>query len=209
MKAPFHALVFAAYAAIGCTAAAALDEASSAAAGPEAEAAGETPAWLNQRETRQLREGRGMGMGRVAAVNGYPGPMHVLRQAEELELSDEQREQTTALRERVHARSRELGERIIAAESRLGDVLAADAVDRDALRAALGEIADLRADLRAAHIEAHLDQADILTPEQRSRLADMGQAMQHGRQHGQRERHRHRRGMRGGEEAAGEDDGEG
>lgn len=196
MKAPIHALVIAAHAAIGCTAAAALEEASDAAAAPETEAAGETPAWLNQRETRQLREGRGMGMGRVAAVNGYPGPMHVLRQAEELELSDEQREQTSALRERVHARSRELGERIVAAESRLGDVLAADEVDRDALREALGEIADLRAELRAAHIEAHLDQADILTPEQREKIGEMEMGMHRGEGHGQRHRNREQRRQR-------------
>lgn len=196
MKAPIQALVIAAYAAIGCTAAAALEEASDAAAEPEAEAAGETPAWLNQREIRQLRDGRGMGMGRVAAVNGYPGPMHVLRQAEELELSDEQREQTSALRERIHARSRELGERILAAESRLGDVLAADAVDRDALREALGEIADLRAELRAAHIEAHLDQADILTADQLEKIGEMQVGMRRGEGHSQPHRNRDQRRQR-------------
>jgi Spy/CpxP family protein refolding chaperone len=201
MKLPFQVILIAAAAASTFTFADALEEASDAAGATEAEAeaATQTPAWLNQREVRQLREGRGMGMGRVAVVNGYPGPMHVLRQAEALELSDEQREQTTGLRERVHAQSRQIGNRILAAETRLGEALAAADVDREALRKILDEIADLRADLRATHIEAHLDQAAILTPQQRSRMSELGAQMRPGHGEGRRQgRHQRQRERQGG-----------
>lgn len=162
----------------------------------------ETPEWINDREQRMLLEGRGMGAGRVAMAAGYPGPMHVLRQADELELTDEQRAQTSALRQRVHERSREIGAEIIAAEQRLGEVLASDPVDRDAMRRVLGEIADLHADRRAVHIEAHLDQAVLLDAEQREKMAEM-EMPSHGKRHRgggrqQRERRRMHRGDREG-----------
>ena len=70
------------------------------------------PPSLTPRDVRQLREGRGMGMGRVAGINGYPGPMHVLRQAEDLGLSEDQVAASESLRSRVHERSREIGERV-------------------------------------------------------------------------------------------------
>src|SRR6056297_2745241 len=34
---------------------------------------------MQAREFRNLQQGRGMGMGRAAETNGYPGPMHVLQ----------------------------------------------------------------------------------------------------------------------------------
>jgi len=164
---------------------------------PESAPAGEieAPEWINDREQRMLLEGRGMGAGRVAMAAGYPGPMHVLRQADALELTDEQRAQTSALRERVHARSREIGAEIIEAEQRLGELLASDPVDREAMHTVLGEIAELHADRRAVHIEAHLDQAVLLDAEQREKMAGMEMPSHGNRQHGERRQHRERRRM--------------
>lgn len=165
----------------------------------------EAPEWINDREQRMLLEGRGMGAGRVAMAAGYPGPMHVLRQADALELTDEQRAQTSALRQRVHERSREIGAEIIKAEQRLGEVLASDPVDREAMHTVLGKIADLHADRRAGHIEAHLDQAALLDAEQREKMAGMEMPSHGGRQHGERRQHRERRRMH--REQRGEGDG--
>lgn len=140
------------------------------------------PPSLTPRDIRQLREGRGMGLARVAGVNGYPGPMHVLRQVGELGLSEEQVADSEAIRNRVHQRSREIGERIIEAEARLNALFEAGSVDRDAMRGLVSEIAGLRAELRTVHLEAHLEQADILTEEQLEKVGETS--------HGKHRRHR-------------------
>ena len=46
---------------------------------------------LTEEEIASYREARGMGLARPADINGYPGPLHVLEQAEALGLSDDQR----------------------------------------------------------------------------------------------------------------------
>ena len=50
-------------------------------------------------------------------------------------------------------------------------VFASNQVTRERLAAQLDRIGALQAQLRAAHLEAHLEQARILTPEQTSRYA--------------------------------------
>jgi len=164
--------------------------ADSAVADAEADAGESAPASLSAREHRQLLAGRGMGAGRPAVAQGYPGPMHMLRQAEQLELDEDQIARTGALRQRVHSRSRELGRQIVDAEHELDALLAATPVDRDAMRETLGRIAKLRAEFRAVHLEAHLDQAAILTPTQ---LAAIETTPGHGRgnEHGMRGRGGH------------------
>src|SRR5215510_12326186 len=43
---------------------------------------------LSDEEIRDLLEARGMGLAKAAELNSYPGPLHVLQLANELELSD-------------------------------------------------------------------------------------------------------------------------
>jgi Spy/CpxP family protein refolding chaperone len=139
----------------------------------EAMSSDDSPASLNPREARMLREGRGMGMGRVAVRNGYPGPMHVLRNADALGLTEEQVGLSQSLRTRVHERAIELGQLILAAEAELDDLFETRPVDRVEMNAKLQEIAGLRAELRAVHLEAHLAQAEVLTPEQLEKMAQL------------------------------------
>jgi len=147
------------------------------------------PKSLSEKEVQQLLTGRGMGMGRPAAVQGYPGPMHVLRQAEALDLDNDQIARTGALRQRVQSASRDLGARIVEAEHELDRILGQAPVDREQMHAKLDQIADLRAELRAAHLETHLDQAELLTESQRSRMEPHsprgGQHHGEGRQQGE------------------------
>jgi Spy/CpxP family protein refolding chaperone len=159
----------------------------------------DSPASLNPREARMLREGRGMGMGRVAVRNGYPGPMHVLRNADALGLTEEQVGLSQSLRTRVHERAIELGQLILAAEAELDDLFEARPVDRVEMNAKLQEIAGLRAELRAVHLEAHLAQAEVLTPEQLEKMAQLEpMAGMETPEHGQRRGHGpHRQRMHG------------
>src|SRR5438876_506210 len=52
---------------------------------------------LSPEEIGQYLSGAGMGYAKPAELNGYPGPMHVLENADGLALTPEQRKQTTAL----------------------------------------------------------------------------------------------------------------
>jgi Spy/CpxP family protein refolding chaperone len=156
------------------------------ASGESAAGTDAAPLSLKPREARMLREGRGMGMGRVAMRNGYPGPMHVLRHAEALELTEEQVGRTQSLRTRMHERAIEIGQLILAAEAGLDDLFETRPVDRVEMNARLQEIAGLRAQLRAVHLEAHLAQAEVLTPEQLEKIA--GMEMREGRHGGEHDR---------------------
>ena len=49
---------------------------------------------LSEQQIADLRGGRGMGLALPAELNGYPGPSHVLENADALGLSAEQRECT-------------------------------------------------------------------------------------------------------------------
>ena len=121
---------------------------------------------LSDAEILSLRNGEGMGFARLAELNHYPGPRHVLELAEQLELSDEQLRQTEALFSDMHRSAVSTGAEIIEAERRLDARFAARDVDPDSLSDALTQLGALRARLRYIHLEAHLLQRDLLTEEQ-------------------------------------------
>lgn len=127
-------------------------------------------------EFRNLQQGRGMGMGRVAAVNGYPGPMHVLEHPEALELTDGQIERTRELVTRVKTRAPELGKQVVDAEKRLEAMIAEGSVNAARMDSLLLEIAELRAHLRSLHLTAHLDQAAVLTEAQLEKYNELRNA---------------------------------
>src|SRR6516162_8953269 len=58
---------------------------------------------LNDQQLSDLREGRGMGLALAAELNGYPGPLHVLELADQIELSGEQRERVRQLYDSMKA----------------------------------------------------------------------------------------------------------
>lgn len=126
---------------------------------------------LSSAEQAELLAGKGMGLAKAAELNGYPGPAHVLELAAELALSTEQRERTRALWQAMHARATRVGQQVIDAERELDVLFASRQVTRERLAAQLDRIGALQAQLRAVHLDAHLEQSLILTPEQASRYA--------------------------------------
>lgn len=121
---------------------------------------------LSKKEINSLRHGDGMGFAKLAELNHYPGPKHVLEIADELDLSASQRVQTETLYEEMQRDAVALGEQLLAAESRLDLEFEKRSVSPDSLRTALLEIGELRARLRYVHLEAHLQQKNVLSPEQ-------------------------------------------
>jgi len=107
-----------------------------------------------------------MGFARSAELNGYPGPAHVLELAADLVLSPEQVARTEALFVRMRTRAAELGRRLVDEERALERTFASRSVTPQSLEAALARIAGLRAEVRRVHLDAHLEQASLLSEPQ-------------------------------------------
>jgi hypothetical protein len=122
---------------------------------------------LSQEEVDDLLLGRGMGLARPAELNGYPGPRHVLDLADSLDLTAEQRGIVGQIFGDMNARAIELGGEVLAAERDLDAAFASGGVTEDALAPIVDRIADLRAELRAVHLRAHLATREVLTTHQR------------------------------------------
>ncbi|AGA33533.1 hypothetical protein TVNIR_1872 [Thioalkalivibrio nitratireducens DSM 14787] len=121
---------------------------------------------LSDQQIEDLMAGRGMSMALPAELNGYPGPVHTLELARELDLSAEQERQTRQLYAEMQHEARALGERLIAAEEVLDRLFRdGDATPENVLAAAL-EAARAQGELRATHLRYHLHMIDVLTPEQ-------------------------------------------
>jgi hypothetical protein len=121
---------------------------------------------LSAAEQADLLAGRGMGLAKAAELNGYPGPAHVLELAEPLALSAEQRQRTQALFDAMAARASSLGQSLIDAERELDRLFANREAEAGRVDAALARIGALQAQVRAAHLQAHIEQAGILEREQ-------------------------------------------
>jgi len=133
---------------------------------------------LSAAEVEALKAGDGAGAARAAELNGYPGPKHVIELADSLALSPEQRAGVEASRARMLATARPLGAEIIAGEAGLEAAFREGAMGAEELGRRVRALAELRGRLRLAHLEAHLETAALLTPEQRQRY-------QHLRGHGE------------------------
>jgi Spy/CpxP family protein refolding chaperone len=128
---------------------------------------------LSASEEEGLMAGKGMGLARAAELNGYPGPMHVLELAAELELTEQQRVRTEAVYKSMHERARKAGAELIEAERELDDLFASGTAEPNTLHVVLLRVAALQAQVREIHLAAHLEQKAILSPEQVSRYSDL------------------------------------
>jgi len=128
---------------------------------------------LSADEITSLLAGKGMGFAKAAELNGYPGPAHVLELAPRLQLTEAQVANSRLLFEGMQAKAMALGRELVDAERDLDRLFASKAADRESLSAALARIGDLQAKVRGAHLEAHLAQARILTPEQTARYIEL------------------------------------
>ena len=128
---------------------------------------------LSADETASLLAGKGMGFAKAAELNGYPGPAHVLELAPRLQLTQAQVAKSQLLFDGMQAKAIALGRELVDAERNLDRLFASKAADRESVDAALARIGELQAKVRGAHLEAHLAQARILTPEQTARYVEL------------------------------------
>lgn len=124
---------------------------------------------LSVEDVDGLLAGEGMSQALAAELNGYPGPKHVLELADDLDLTAGQQSRVRAIFDEMSTRARELGRVVVDLETDLDTEFASGRITADRLRDLVGRIEDTRADLRATHLEAHLQTTPVLTEEQRER----------------------------------------
>lgn len=128
---------------------------------------------LSPQEIEDLLAGRGLGFAKAAELNHYPGPAQVLELASQIKLTAEQRTRTETTFREMRVRAVRLGRELISQEAALDRLFASGKIDRQQLKAALGKIAALYSEIRYVHLQAHLAQKEILTPDQAARYEEL------------------------------------
>jgi Spy/CpxP family protein refolding chaperone len=112
-----------------------------------------------------------MGLALAAELNGYPGPLHVLKLADRLQLTPEQKQRVQQLFEAMKAEAIASGEKLITSERELNQELAAHNMTADRLTTLMTQIGERQGAVRAAHLKYHLATAEVLSVEQIQRYA--------------------------------------
>ncbi|MEM1307235.1 MAG: Spy/CpxP family protein refolding chaperone [Pseudomonadota bacterium] len=123
---------------------------------------------LSSDDVEALEDGRGWGFAKPAELNGYPGPLHVLELADKIGLTPEQSQQVTAVRKIMQTQARALGAKFVASERALSQLFADKAATPESISRQIGVSADLRGQLRATHLAAHIAIYPVLTAKQRA-----------------------------------------
>ena len=124
---------------------------------------------LSPKEIESLRNGDGMGFAKLAELNHYPGPKHVLDMADRLNMSPSQVDATRLLYIEMKNKAVILGEEILTAELLLDKSFKDGSVTDKTLESTLRDISSIRGQLRYAHLEAHLRQKRLLSADQVSK----------------------------------------
>jgi len=136
---------------------------------------------LSPERIEGLEAGSGLGYARAAELNGYPGPKHVLELADDLDLDADQLRRSEALFESMRDRAGELGRDLIAVEAELEVAFAEETITRERLVELVSRSARIDSQLRLVHLQAHLEQAELLENEQVDEYMRLrGYAEQHG-----------------------------
>lgn len=128
---------------------------------------------LSSEEISGYLEGKGMGLARAAELNGYPGPRHVQDLAKELNLTPAQVSATEKLFATMQTKAQALGESLVEEERHLDHLFASHEITPELLATSLERIGSLQAKIRNTHLQAHIDEAEVLSPEQNARYAQL------------------------------------
>lgn len=146
---------------------------------------------LSSERISDLKRGSGMGFALAAELNHYAGPKHVLELKEKLYLSTVQEKQTKALFKQMQLSAIQLGHQIILAEKQLDTLFAQQTINEKSLSTQINKIAVLKGQLRTVHLNAHLQQHNILNPSQRLQYSQL-RGYTHQWEHDKDEPHLHK-----------------
>lgn len=128
---------------------------------------------LSEQQVADLKAGKGMGLALPAELNGYPGPIHVLEFADQMNLTGEQRQRTSELFRNMKDEAVPLGQRLIESEAGLDRLFANRTITPATLDTTTNDIARLQGQLRQTHLKYHLAMVDLLSPEQIQRYRQL------------------------------------
>jgi len=97
----------------------------------------------------------------------------VLELATQLELSQEQLEQTRAIHSRMESDAKAAGASLVAAERELDTLFRTRKATPELLNAALQKVASTEARVREVHLLAHIEQTKVLSAEQIARYGEL------------------------------------
>lgn len=118
---------------------------------------------LSDEEVRSYLDGAGMGFAKAAELNGYPGPMHSLENADALGLTPAQRAAIDTLMRAHKAEVRALGAEVVRLERELDGLFARSTATPAGVEGKLAEIAAAQAKVRGSHLKAHIATTALLT----------------------------------------------
>jgi hypothetical protein len=121
---------------------------------------------LSPADMDALTNGTGMGMAKAGELNGYPGPAHILMMSAMLHLTADQTVSISAIKERMSTSAKMLGAQILDRERILDGQFAKGTITPELLARETAEIGQLQGQLRAVHLEAHLETKALLNAEQ-------------------------------------------
>jgi uncharacterized protein (DUF305 family) len=121
---------------------------------------------LSTQEVDDLLAGRGLGFARVAELNRYPGPRHLLDLQAALALSGAQVAAINAIFAVMQTEAQQLGEQIVRREQTLSAAFANGALTEAEMETQVMALTELYGRLRTTHLRAHLQVTPLLTPEQ-------------------------------------------
>jgi len=141
---------------------------------------------LSKNEISGYLNGKGMGFSKVAELNHFPGPRHVLDLAIELQLSKQQIEKTNILYQAMKIKAKKYGSFLVEKEKEIESLFLAKEVDSIKLEKLAKESAEFTAQIRLAHLEAHVSQQQLLTKKQIRKYDDL-----RGYSSGKNQEHKH------------------
>ena len=121
---------------------------------------------LSSQEVDDLLKGRGAGYARMAELNSYPGPRHVLDLKQELALSPQQEQEIQAVFKQMRLKAQRLGQTIVDREQEFSNAFAEQMISASELEQQTQELAKLYGELRQTHLQAHLQLTPLLSAEQ-------------------------------------------
>lgn len=121
---------------------------------------------LTSEQINSYLNGEGMGLAKTAELNHFPGPKHVLDLSKELKLSETQIDSTNKIFTMMKDKAVYLGKTIIEKEMQLDLLFSSGKADEESVKNLVTEIAEYQGELRFTHLNAHIQQEIILTPDQ-------------------------------------------
>lgn len=132
--------------------------------------------YLAPEDVSALEAGRGTALGglaKPAELNGYPGPRHALDLADELELTEDQRQRLQALFDQMQTEAQAAGQAFLDVERQIDAAYAQQTVTDEELGRLLERSGELYGRLRYVHLRYHLETRALLSETQIQRYNEI------------------------------------